>query len=529
MLNMKKIGLDFGTTNSIVCHEDQGEIKPWQYGGAGGEFYVPSMLSIHRQEESLIEIGRSARVNLGDDDYSIYLGFKMLLGETDTERLENRGYTGFSPQKAAQIFLQELTEAYKTEQGIDDLDSVVLTVPEIWVREGRHLAREQLKALCEEIDLPVTQLLSEPVAAAVYFSYAYREREQADFSGHVLVCDYGGGTLDLSLSAIEGNEITVLASAGFGYATQTLGRAGLAFDEAVVKQLYSNADKPVIKDRNWFKTLKEFEEQKIHKQTLITKLLILYLKNNKADKKLFQVSDMEVKSSDLVEVFDHLIKPDLLRSLEEMHQHLDDHQINYSDGKNFRVLMVGGFSSFFLVQDTVRHFFAVQSTADLRFTHEMTLTDTALAIAKGAALVAQDQVKVHPSCPISVGIRAINPYGEHEDLIALERGSKITLKAEPRFTSATFYIKNEKSLDQIPLEVCMEVNGKYKQLKLPGKLKDYIPPVKDDTEWSIGFSVNRDLLFSLHVRNQNGAERVSELGKFSGNVQIDDQQKEVAS
>lgn len=519
---MKKIGLDFGTTNSIICYESQGEIKPWQHGGAGGEFYVPSMLSMHKEETSLIEIGRSARANLGDSDYSIYLGFKMLLGEDNPARLTSRGYKKMAPHQAARTFLRKLTESYKTEQGIDDLESVVLTVPEIWVREGRHLAREELKALCDAIDLPVTQLLSEPVAAAVYFSHAYREREGSDFSGHVLVCDYGGGTLDLSLSAIQGNDITVLESAGFGYATQTLGRAGLAFDEAVLERLYQNNNRDILKERKWFKLLKEFEEQKIHKQHLITKFLPLYLKNSKADKKLFQVDDMDVKSSDLFDVFDRLIKPDLLRSLDEMFGHLKAHEINFSDGKSFRVLMVGGFSSFHLVQDAIRNFFDVQSTADSRFSHAMTLTDTALAIAKGAALVAQEQVKVHPSCPINLGVRAINKSGDYKDLVALKRGTKISSKVLPYFADASFFIKNEATLTQLPLEIWMEAAGKYRMFKLKGSLQDYVPPVKDNTRWSIGFSVDRSVLFSLHVRDQDGVEQVSRLGKLSGNVQTEE-------
>ena len=518
--NTQKIGLDFGTTNSIICYPDDGELVPYRLGGAGGEFYVPSLLTIHR-EDNTTEIGQAARANLGDNDYRLYMGFKMLLGEDNPERLAARGYTDFSPRDAATAYLRELIGSYQREQGIQALDGVVLTVPEIWVREGRHHAREELDKLCREIGLPVLRLLSEPVAAAVYFTQAFQEREQRPFNGHVLVCDYGGGTLDLSLSQIEGNDITVLESAGFGNATDTLGRAGIAFDEGVMERLYTRAGRVLERDARWFRNLKDFEEQKRSKSDSITKALTLYLKNTKADKRLFQVDGLDVQCSDLADVFDTLIKPDLQRSLQEMQTHLQSYQIGARDGQSFRVLLVGGFSAFHLVQHTVRGFFGSHTDRDTRFDTAMSLTDTALAIAKGAALVAQETIRVHPKCPINLGIQA-SDKDTHEDtnLTILCRGTPIKSDTIVQYSDKKFRVSKAAALDKLPLTLWVDDGaGQVSYIKLGGKLRNYLPTDSAQDIWEIGFSVSQDLLFSLHIRVAGtGQEKITRLGDLSSNI-----------
>ncbi|MBU0655275.1 MAG: Hsp70 family protein [Gammaproteobacteria bacterium] len=517
---MKKIGLDFGTTNSIICYPDGGDLKPWQLGGAGGDFYVPSLLSVQR-EDGTMEIGRAARANLGDDDYRAYLGFKMLLGEDNPERLAARGYGDFSPRAAAAAYLRELIQSYQREQNIPELEGVVLTVPEIWVREGRHRAREELDDLCREIGLPILRLLSEPVAAAVYFMQAFRQREQRAFDGHLLVCDYGGGTLDLSLSKVEGNDITVLESAGFGNASQTIGKAGLAFDEAVLQRLYASNGRAPEHDARWFRNLKEFEEQKISKRESITKVLKDYIRNPKADKRLFKVDGLEVQCSDLAEVFDTLIKPNLQRSLQEMQAHLQTYRIDTRDGQNFRILLVGGFSAFHLVQHTVREFFGSRTDLDTRFNTVMDLTDTALAIAKGAALVAQETIRVHPKCPINLGIQATDP-NTHEDknLPILRRGTPIKSDTIVQYSDKRFRVSKAAALDKLALTLWVDDGeGQVNYIPLGGRLRNYLPTDSAQDAWEIGFSVSQNLLFNLHIRVAGtDNEKISRLGDLSANI-----------
>ncbi len=82
----------------------------------------------------------------------------------------------------------------------------------------------------------------------------------------MLVCDYGGGTLDLSLSKVEGDQITVLEGTGRGITKETMGIAGVAYDKAVVEKVLNDQ---AITDK--FKLLKKFEEKKIEKMDKLEK------------------------------------------------------------------------------------------------------------------------------------------------------------------------------------------------------------------------------------------------------------------
>ena len=70
------------------------------------------------------------------------------------------------------------------------------------------------------------------------------------------MCDYGGGTLDFSLSKVDGNEIVVLEGTGKGSAKETVGIAGVEFDKAVVERVLK--EKSVL-DKSFYKLLIEFE------------------------------------------------------------------------------------------------------------------------------------------------------------------------------------------------------------------------------------------------------------------------------
>jgi molecular chaperone DnaK len=117
--------------------------------------------------------------------------------------------------------VQPLLNHYRREHRLNQpIQKIVITVPEIWVREGRHAARESLKKIGTDLlQLPV-KLLSEPVAAAAYFVHQFKTQEGRYFNGHLLVCDYGGGTLDLSRSSIHNDDIKVLEGTGKGNVTE---------------------------------------------------------------------------------------------------------------------------------------------------------------------------------------------------------------------------------------------------------------------------------------------------------------------
>lgn len=512
---MLHLGLDFGTTTSILSYHDGEKLRAFRLGGASASPYIPSVLSLEKADLSEQEIGHAARLNQGDADYWVYTHFKMLLAETNPEQLQRRGYQEHSPQQVALWFLQQLLSSFQRELGLSDLQqNLVLTAPEIWVREGQHAAREALQSICHDLGLPKVRLLSEPVAATVYFAHCYHEKHQQAYQGHVLVCDYGGGTLDLSLCHVADKEVTILEGTGRGDAHETLGTAGVAFDEAVVQRVLARHEAEE-NPRRFYRLLKAFEEQKIAQTEKLSKALERYCRNSATNKKVFEIDEMAVEADDLATVFNDLIQPALDRALQEMSICLVQHQVNTEDGKHFHVVMVGGFSNFYLVRRTVRNFFNSRTEADARFQAYFDLIDTALAISKGAALIANEDFKVHMVCPISVGIRARDRFLEETDLLLLTKGTPLQEYQQAQFTPMWLRVMSEEALDTTSLTIFLDVGSQRRRyIDLRGQLRDFIPNPNPENQWRIGFAVNENLLFSLHVLDQQGEVKVTSLGNL---------------
>jgi molecular chaperone DnaK len=131
---MKNIGLDFGTTNSAISYVDpkQKTLDCYRMRNADSN-YIPSFVGFEK-EDSTIEIGSSARLNQGDDDYYVFSKFKMLLDETNKARLEQLGYIDKTPYKCSKTYIQELLNNYQKEKNsASNIDKLVITVPEIWI------------------------------------------------------------------------------------------------------------------------------------------------------------------------------------------------------------------------------------------------------------------------------------------------------------------------------------------------------------------------------------------------------------
>jgi molecular chaperone DnaK len=517
---MKNIGLDFGTTNSAISYVDpkQKTLDCYRMRNADSN-YIPSFVGFEK-EDSTIEIGRSARLNQGDDDYYVFSKFKMLLDETNKARLEQLGYIDKTPYECAKNYIQELLNNYQKEKHNNNkIEKLVITVPEIWIKEHRHQSREYIKKICTELNLPLKKLISEPVAASVYFVHSYNQQYESWFNGHVLVCDYGGGTLDLSLAKVEGQKITVLECTGKGQDEQLIGKAGVAFDHEVATKVYERVRNENLSrnNPNYLKIIQDFEEKKIFQKQSIDKKLTSYLKNAAIDKKIFKLlDDMECKPSDLVNAFNHIIKPDLMNALGEMKKYLIKHDVQLDNSDQFRIVMAGGFSSFFLVQKTIKDFFGSETDSDKRFESCFDIEEISLAIAKGAALIANDMFNIDLICPISVGLRvkALDSKGfiQEKDIPVLEKGTPLSQYKHPVFLKGGMTVNIDPSMRETPVILLLGDADDRRYINLDKRLDQFFANIHKANKWKVGFSVNEDYLFSLHTEDKNGHKRDTQLG-----------------
>ena len=145
---------------------------------------------------------------------------------------------------------------------------MVVGVPEIWFNDPESVnAREKLRDIVQRNEkVKNVQLVSEPALACAYFIDNYKKNNGKKYVGHLLLIDYGGGTLDIALCNVEdkdtSSEITVLHRTGVGSNDDGVGFGGVLFLETVVDIALENAGfacDEIIKNNEYYKCLHDLE------------------------------------------------------------------------------------------------------------------------------------------------------------------------------------------------------------------------------------------------------------------------------
>ena len=209
---MAIIGIDLGTTNSLaaVWRNHRVELIP----NAAGEYLTPSVVSV--EDDGSILVGQAAKERLVSHPERSAAGFKRDMG---TGRRFHLGEHVFSPEELSSFILRSLREDAERYLG-EAVTEAVVSVP-AYFAEGQRAATKRAATLA---GLRVERLLNEPSAAAVA-----GERVRDDEQKLVLVFDFGGGTLDVSLVELFENVVSVTAVSG------DVHLGGRDFDTAIVR------------------------------------------------------------------------------------------------------------------------------------------------------------------------------------------------------------------------------------------------------------------------------------------------------
>jgi molecular chaperone DnaK len=219
------VGIDFGTSTSLAAVYEHGRARviPPPDGPAGLEMpWMPSLASLWREEgenaAARLLIGWEAWHLLGHP--STIGGVKRSLGQPGASfRL---GEADFSPEEVAALILQHLCRNVESEAG-QPVGEAVLSIPANF--GGR--AREGLLAAAKMVDLRPISLINEPTAAALAYSLEFPETQE-----NLLIFDFGGGTLDITVLVKQGGDLRVESTHG----DPQLG--GMDFDAAIEAWLW---------------------------------------------------------------------------------------------------------------------------------------------------------------------------------------------------------------------------------------------------------------------------------------------------
>ena len=227
----KSIGIDLGTTNSAAAIR---KVSVEVLRNAEGEYITPSCVTVRKRlmRKPDFIVGRHALEWLRQEPENTVTTVKRLIGRSfqDAEvqeliasqrfrcRLaphshgsENSlsilaGGREFTPEEISAKILAKIKADAEHALG-DEVDSAVITVPAYFNDKQKHATRTAA-ALA---GLKVSRLLSEPTAAAISFGV---DKVAEDEGKTVLVFDFGGGTLDLSVLAISGGQIIEMGKGG---------------------------------------------------------------------------------------------------------------------------------------------------------------------------------------------------------------------------------------------------------------------------------------------------------------------------
>lgn len=218
------VGIDLGTTFSLIAYMDAQTGAPKCIAGPHGSALCPSVVSV--DSDGKIIVGDAARQRLlTQPDRTIY-SVKRLMGrgvadvqnelkifpfriDPDSNNVirVRLGDRTFTPPEISAYILREL-KSWAEKYFNDPVDRAVITVP-AYFNDAQRQATKDAGRLA---GLEVLRLVNEPTAAALAYGLHKRKR------GHVAVYDFGGGTFDISIlkliSTTEGDIYQVLSTNG---------------------------------------------------------------------------------------------------------------------------------------------------------------------------------------------------------------------------------------------------------------------------------------------------------------------------
>lgn len=323
----KVIGIDLGTTNSVVAVMEGGE--PTVITNAEGSRLTPSVVGFSKTGERLV--GQLAKRQAVSNPENTIASIKRHMGEDYKVNINDKQYT---PQEISAMVLQKLKEDAESYLG-EKVTQAVITVPAYFSDSQRQATKDAGKIA----GLDVLRIVNEPTAAAL----AYGLDKGGD--GKILVFDLGGGTFDVSILELGDGVFEVKATNGNTH----LG--GDDFDNAVmnwmIQEFKGQTGIDLSQDKMAEQRLKEAAEKaKIELSTVMTTNINLpFVTADATGPKHMDLNLTRAKFNELTESLVHATMEPTRKAIQDSGLSIDEID---------KIILVGGSSRIPAVQDAIK-------------------------------------------------------------------------------------------------------------------------------------------------------------------------------
>ncbi|MCZ0932469.1 MAG: molecular chaperone DnaK [Oligoflexia bacterium] len=483
----KVIGIDLGTTNSVVSIIENGQ--PKVLNNAEGAYTTPSVVGFGKKGEILV--GQIAKRQAVSNPINTVFSSKRFIGRLFDEVKDEISNYPFkivqksngkncavlvnneemSPEKIASLILSKLktdAEAYLGHK----VTEAVITVPAYFNDSQRQATKDAGKVA----GLNVKRIINEPTAAALAYGMDKKENIQ------VAVYDFGGGTFDISILDINNQLVEVKSTNG----NTKLG--GDDFDEVILHWLADEFKKTegidLREDKMALQRLREASEKaKVELSSAQSASINLpFITAGSAGAKHLDISLTRSKFEQLTE---HLIQ----KTLEPCKTVLKDASLSIKDINE--VIMVGGSTRIPAVQKAVKEF----------FNKELNLSvNPDQVVANGAAVqagVLSNEIKdvlLLDVTPLSLGIETLG--GVMTPLIS--KNTTIPARKSEVFSTA------EDSQTVVSIHVLQGERGMARDNKTLGRfdLSDIPPAPRGVPKIEVSFDIDSNGIIHVSAKNE---------------------------